>query len=171
MKLVTVFDASDPSFFGYWWFPSFGLLFVGVGFLLVFRPAHMQHLTPSGLQGMARRIFSLCIFVFAMLWTALASTVAFTQYWFAASELTAGRYSVVEGPVTHFVPMPYGGHADESFVVEGHRFAYSDYVMTPGFHNSASHGGPIREGLYVRIAYVGNTILRVQIAREGAGGG
>ena len=61
--------------------------------------------------------------------------------------------------------MPYAGHSDESFVVGGRRFSYSDFVVTSGFHNAASHGGPIREGLYVRVTYLGNLILRLEIAQ------
>ena len=51
----------------------------------------------------------------------------------------------------------------ESFAVGGHRFSYSDYVVTSGFHNTASHGGPIHDGLDVRVSYLGNLILRLEI--------
>jgi hypothetical protein len=61
--------------------------------------------------------------------------------------------------------MPREGHADESFVVGGRRFSYSDYSVTPGFNNTRSHGGPIDNGVYVRITHRGNTILRLEIAR------
>ena len=57
-----------------------------------------------------------------------------------------GKYEVVEGEVREFVPMPYTGHANESFVVKGHRFSYSDYDLTKGFNQTQSHGGPIRDG-------------------------
>lgn len=66
--------------------------------------------------------------------------------------------------MTNFVPMPYTGHSLESFVVGGRKFSYSDYVLTPGFRHTTSHGGPIREGLYVRIAYLGNLILQLDVA-------
>jgi hypothetical protein len=61
--------------------------------------------------------------------------------------------------------MPYTGHAMESFCVQEQCFSYSDYVVTTGFHNTASHGGPIREGLNVRIEYIGNIILKLEVAR------
>ena len=72
----------------------------------------------------------------------------------------------IEGTVSQFIPMPYTGHAMESFVVHGVRFAYSDYVITAGFNNTSSHGGPIREGLPVRIWYRGNEILRLDVAKR-----
>jgi hypothetical protein len=43
-------------------------------------------------------------------------------------------------------------------------FSYSDYVIVPCFNNTASHGGPIRDGLRVRIAYSGNCILKLEVA-------
>jgi len=81
-----------------------------------------------------------------------------------------GEYQTVEGTVTHFDPMPYEGHKTECFSVQDKRFCYSDYLIAPGFRNTASHGGPIRSGLPVRIAYrtTGrhNTILRLEIAED-----
>jgi hypothetical protein len=61
--------------------------------------------------------------------------------------------------------MPITGHSMESFVVRGVRFEYSDNVSTAGFNNTTSHGGPIREGLPVRVWYRGNEILRLDVAK------
>lgn len=77
-----------------------------------------------------------------------------------------GQYSTVEGTVTNFHPMPYSGHQDEIFSVNGVQFSYSDYVLIPCFNNTASHGGPVREGLSVRIAYSGNCILKLEVSRN-----
>ncbi len=43
-----------------------------------------------------------------------------------------GRFEVVEGLVENFDPMPSSGHKMESFSVNGVRFEYSDFVVTPG---------------------------------------
>jgi hypothetical protein len=80
----------------------------------------------------------------------------------AKKALKTGAYEVVTGKIEHFRPMPYEGHPAESFSVAGHTFTYSDYVDTQCFNNTASHGGPIREGLFVRIAYTDNCILRIE---------
>jgi hypothetical protein len=80
-----------------------------------------------------------------------------------AWDLNTGQYSVAEGPVTHFVANPY--KPAESFSVNGHRFFYSEGIVIAGFHDTAAHGGPIREGLYVRITYSGNLILRLEVAQ------
>ena len=76
-----------------------------------------------------------------------------------------GDYSIVEGVVTDFHPMPYAGHDEECFSVRTLRFCYSDYVENQGFHNAASHGGPVRNGLRVRLAYSGDIILRLEVAK------
>ena len=75
------------------------------------------------------------------------------------------RAKIVEGPVTSFHPMPYSGHDYESFVVNGVGFKYSEAV-TSGFNNTASHGGPIHEGLMVRIWHYKGKILRLDIKEE-----
>src|SRR5712664_2342263 len=64
------------------------------------------------------------------------------------------RSPVIEGPVEHFHPMPYTGHDLESFDLARVHFEYSDYDLDQGFNNTTSHGGPIREGLYIRVHYV-----------------
>jgi hypothetical protein len=67
--------------------------------------------------------------------------------------------------------MPYEGHSYEEFRVGSVQFSYSDYQDRPGFNQSSSHGGPIREGLRVRIAYSDNcnewpkSILKLEVQK------
>jgi hypothetical protein len=163
MTFKIVFDAAHQGYAA-GWFPAYGLIFVVIGALLVFAPQLMQRIMPAGLQSRSRRIFSWFFFIFALSWTLVTFFGTYGGYSNARNALDSGKYSVVEGPVTQFVPMPYTGHSEESFVVGGKRFSYSDFIVTSGFHNTASHGGPIRAGLYVRVSYVGNVILRLEIA-------
>ena len=85
------------------------------------------------------------------------------------SAFKSGQYSVIEGTVEDFRPMPYEGHANEQFHVGSVRFSYSDYEDRPGFNQSSSHGSPIREGLKVRISYSDDcsewpkTILKLEV--------
>ena len=163
MTFKTVFDATNEGYA--WWFPAFGLIFVAVGVLLVFAPG-LMHRAYASWRGTYRPIYSWIFFVFALLWTVGTFLVTYLQYHTAMSCLNGGNCPVVEGTVTNFIPMPYTGHSNESFTVNGRRFSYSDYDdVTPGFHKTASHGGPIHEGLYVRITYSGNMILRVELAQ------
>jgi hypothetical protein len=84
--------------------------------------------------------------------------------------LRSGRAGLVEGLVQEFHPMPRTGHDSEHFTVRGVRFQYPQNGM--GFSQTAAEGGPIREGLHVRIHYVptsgceelcGATILRLEV--------
>jgi hypothetical protein len=113
-------------------------------------------------------LFAIFCCLFGVLWvsitapiTLLANSNAFTAY-------QKGDYQIVEGVVTDFQPMPYEGHQNECFSVQEQRFCYSDYEITPGFHNAVSHGGPIRAGLPVRIAYRNDLILRLDVPKDQA---
>ena len=70
--------------------------------------------------------------------------VTFPQYYQLRKKYRAQQYSVVEGIVENFKPMPYEGHENETFTVNGIRFEYSDYAVSPAFNQTSSHGGPIR---------------------------
>ena len=164
MKFYVVYDAAQQGH------PALGmnaipLVLICAGLLLVFAPELMQRLLPYGLQGRARRIFS-WVFLCGGIVGALATFLGTTRpYDTAAAASPEHRYRVVAGPVTDFVPMPYTGHQLETFVVGGRKFAYSDYVLTGCFNNTASHGGPIRAGATVRVAFVGNCIVRLEVTQ------
>lgn len=101
-----------------------------------------------------------------LLWSVVAFATTYGDYWTGYHALASGKASYVEGTVDNFVPMPYQGHADESFTVKGVPFSYSDFGITRGFNNTSSHGGPIRSGQYVRIWYLENDILKLQIKKD-----
>ena len=60
--------------------------------------------------------------------------------------------------------MPESGHDSERLKVGGKMFDYSDYVLTPSFRQSESHGGPIHRDSWVRIAHVDGHIIRLETA-------
>ena len=154
-----VFDASSAGA-RYWWFPAAGLVFLLIGAAWIALRRAWASLARSWLWRAQPYAFT----AFALLWTVLSSSVYFSRYGQIRRALQAKRYEVVEGVVTDFVPMPASGHALEHFEVNGHRYAYSDYQIRPGFNNTSSHGGPLREGLHVRIADVNGEIARLEIA-------
>ena len=73
-----------------------------------------------------------------------------------------GSAKLVEGVVENFVPLPPEGHALESFEVNGKRFEYSKFVVTEGFNGVVDSGSGLRDGLRVRVWYVGGTIVRLE---------
>lgn len=156
-----VFDLAEEGY-RQWPLGAFGVLFIAVGVaLLVIGP----RLARGWMSARFYRVFSLYFLGFAVVWTAAAFGATYREYRRLSAALETGQFEVVEGPVREFVPMPLAGHAMESFVVDGRRFEYSDYVVTAGFNNTASHGGPIAEGLQVRVSHVRGVIVRLEIRR------
>ncbi|WP_119268584.1 hypothetical protein [Taklimakanibacter deserti] len=168
MQFETVFDAAQTGY-RTWPFAAFGLIFVVVGALLVFAPLLMQPIHPGGLQGRPRVYFSRAFLGFAICWTTITFASTFSEYRSIRYALATGQYETVKGKVTDFIPMPHRGHAMESFSVNHVNFSYSDFVITNGFNNTSSHGGPIREGVDVRISHIGNTIIKLEVATKALG--
>lgn len=111
------------------------------------------------------------IFIFALLFTGIVNSAR------QSSDSRIGQASEnnscesIEGIVQDLEPMPYGGQKKEAFRVKDQHFEYSDYAYTGGFNNSKSHGGPIFEGMTVKICYIQSTrkntniIARLEIMR------
>lgn len=159
---TTVFDVTQAGF-RQWTFSAPGLFLIAAGLATrklvrigVFRPQY-----PWMMKWFPR------LFVgFAIVWTLISFAATFADYRRVVSVLRNNQARMVEGAVTEFKPVPYTSNAHESFVVQGVKFEYSDYDTTAGFNNATSHGGPIREGLPVKIWYSGGEILRLDIKRE-----
>ena len=141
-----------------------GLAFVALGLLLTLAPRLMQKLLPGGLQGKARIAFGWILLAFALAWTYGAYDNTYPSYKRLREAAARGQAVTIEGPIEHFHPMPYGGHDSESFDVAGEHFSFSDYSYTGGFNRSASHGGPLHEGLWVRIAHIDHIIVKLETA-------
>jgi hypothetical protein len=75
----------------------------------------------------------------------------------------SGAYSILEGPVKNFRAGP---DSAECFSVQLRTFCYSNKTLKAGFNRVVSSGAPMRDGIHVRIAYVGSLILRMEIDRS-----
>jgi hypothetical protein len=163
---VTVFNAAtDPL--RHWDFYGAGLVGVVVGAALLLIPRFHRY---RGLRGSGLGVFGGVVLGFSILWTALSASSIIAGNLRAGDAVRSGKCRVVEGVVQDFHPMPEEGHEMETFKVADVTFGYSDYVITSGFNNAASHGGPIREGLPVRICYLGDDIVKLEIANGDAAG-
>lgn len=157
VRYITVFQITQKSY--PWWFPAFGLIFVFGGIVLVWIGRRWNS------QRRAKRVGYIAI-VFASLWVLSAFMFTFREYRRCIDAYRSGNYAVVQGQVENFHPMPYEGHQDECFSVQSQTFCYSDYGVQPGFDRSTSHGGPIHQGLPVRIAYFDGQILRLDVGAD-----
>lgn len=157
MPYVTVFDISTEPF--EWWWPAIGLVIFAIGIVFIKFVSRWPSQKNAKIIGWVMVVFGT---IFAIL--VYNSVRSMWAEWRGAYD--RGSYFIVEGVVQDFKPMPYEGHQDECFRVKSQQFCYSDYISQPGFHQSASHGGPIREGLPVRIAYYEGQILRLDVRAD-----
>ncbi len=80
-------------------------------------------------------------------------------------DFRSGAAQTLEGDVTDFRPMPATGHATEQFTLNSVRFAYSNLEFHgPCFDRTVTVGGPIKNGLHVRLSRVGNCIVKLEVA-------
>ena len=143
-------------------FSSPGLLFILIGLVMYrFPKLFARHWSEEWTKRFAAAWLGLAIF-----WTVTAFTITYLDQESARESYSSGNFKIVEGPIENFDPMPASGYKKESFSVNGVKFEYSDFVVTPGFNNTASKGGPIHEGLPVKISHIDNVILKLEVGKD-----
>ena len=108
------------------------------------------------------RLFStVCGSLFA-LWMGVLVSTTYPSYESLLQAEERGDLSVVEGTVSNF---HHGaGFSKERFCVGGRCFQYTPEPLPVSFMNSPLQGGPIiRDGLHIRIASVGEAIVRLEV--------
>jgi len=77
-----------------------------------------------------------------------------------------GRYQVVEGRVSVLHMQPFGGHTKGDIItINGKQFEIDYFKKTPAYKKTISHGGVLREGVYAKIYYCSNDIVRIDTKR------
>ncbi len=162
MKYALIFDVVEGGFRN-WWFPAVGLVFVFIGIFLVKNRKILPCMFPGQMGPKDGVKLGFFVLACSVLWMAFTFTSTWRDYSALRNALKEGNVAVVEGRVENFVSIP---HKTERFSVCGASFSYSNYEVTAGFNNTNSYGGPIREGMWVRIAHLGNSIARLEIVRQ-----
>ncbi len=107
---------------------------------------------------------------FALAWAVLgAHTISArnADYDRLLSLRSSGKENVVAGLVTNF--SPFGprprGRPKETFEVNGVPFAYppDDSMTVLGFSQLGSRGGPLHDNLSVRLSYIEDRIVKLEI--------
>ncbi len=161
MQYELIFDVTQSGFRN-WTFPAFGLVFVAVGLFLLKNRSSLPLMFPGTIGPKDGAKLAYFVLAFSVLWTTVSFMTTGRDYLALRRALKEGNVDVVEGRVENFVSIP---HKTERFTVCGAAFSYSDYLVTAGFNNTSSHGGPIRPGIWVRIAHLGNSIARLEVAK------
>jgi hypothetical protein len=122
-----------------------------------------------------KKLFTYSLSLLAMLFGLLLLVILGGKFYSAYRDFKTGNVEVVQGYVDDFHPMSPRGGEYETFRIHNVKFHYSDFESNPGFNQTSSHGGPIRQGLPVRITYIndldggleGNIIVKLEIAASG----
>lgn len=158
MTYRTVFDVLQNGYTG-WQDALAFLLPVVIGAFILADGLRARKAVPSDPKwkmGLGAILISL-LFTGSVLWS------SYRDYRSLAARLRDRRFHTVEGEVENYGAGGSQGKYFESFSVAGHDFSYYGSSMSGyGFHQLARDGGPIRNGLHVRIAYSGSVILRLQ---------
>lgn len=168
MQYNLIYDAAGFDL-GMWMLPAIGVGLTAYFGGLVFKPKLQEVLLPRrGFTGPARGCLLRFFLLFAAIWTVVAIWLATSTYLNFRS--ASHNCAVISGYVSAFSPMRPAEHTTETFNVADIPFELTG-VTRGGFNTTASQGGPIREGLPVRICYVhrrpdGNIILRLETAPQ-----
>lgn len=162
MEYQVAYDIQEVMYPG-WWIFGVGTLFfsVGLGIILFGDSKPLNKIIESSTK--QRVVMPIAGSIFGALWIGFG-VINYSNFANLRTAARNGSTEIVEGKVEQFVPMPFEGHAQETFIVNGRYFAYSDYDQTKGFNRTQSHGGPMKEGLQVRITHVDGSIVKLEIA-------
>ena len=166
MDYLVIYDIRQD--FGPWWFPVIGCVIASMAFIMLFALRNRQMPPRLGQTKNQAMVLAAVIAFLSLAASASSAVFLYSQERYYRTIFESGKALVVEGFVENYKPMSADRGSSngvfESFTVDGIPFQYSDYIIKPGFRNSALLGGPIRTGLKVRIYYYESVILRLEIA-------
>jgi hypothetical protein len=152
MTYQTVFVIDQTTF--PWWFATLGFVGAGLGVISWFFARAPRN-----------RTIGVLMFCFGIVWSAVAFSISHGQWTEYQKHYAEKSFLVVEGKVENFVPMLPQGHSRETFSVNGVDFFYAQNSITPCFHHTKPHGGPVTGGLLVRVSYVDSCILKLEVLK------
>jgi hypothetical protein len=151
----------------------YGLLFSApsvIAIALALYAAVSRNLTATDGSRITARSAALIVAPVLLLITALVGCQQLSAF-DLAHRLATGDVTVVTGTVQDFTPsrQGWGGgpKGPECFTVSGHTYCYNIWTVsseTIGFHWITDNGGPMRDGLQVRVSSIGDVIVRLESA-------
>ena len=145
---------------------------LGIAFLLVFAAfgwvarSHLRSATDDDLMhpwdithGQMRKFIGTTFLILG----SVGALIGLARYVQTRSAYAQRAYRTVDGVVGDF----QAGDREETFAVAGVRFAFFRHESVHGYNTLAAHGGVMRPGLRVRIAYLSdgqrNVILQLEV--------
>ncbi len=127
--------------------PDIAFLVVGALLLLGLRKRYPEQVSMKRIMPMA-----IVMIVFSIAGNLFFGYMARSSYDSVREMYRAGECRGVEGPVRG-VSLEYGRISRQSFTVGGTLFTISDNEITGGYNVTVHRGGPLREGVPVKIVY------------------
>jgi hypothetical protein len=165
MDWITVYDFGNESLRIGWMFIPISIVIIGYGMsiMIFLNPSHRR-------RNIFIMVFGISFGTFGLVTGAVTIPHNISTYYETKIIYENKKYKVIEGIVENFHPMPYSGHTNESFTLNGIRFSYSDFDESYyGFNNTESHGGPINQNKKVRLSYfesgTKNIILKIEVPK------
>lgn len=158
--MVTVFDFAERGF--PWWPVVFGCMAIAAATGVYIGRDRLMTNRQKETRLLLARIFVGA----AVLWTTVTVYRVAAQYSELLNAVAAGEMRVRYGAVQDHKGFLSGGGIYESFCVQNYCFSYSDFIPSAGFNNMAAYGGPVRDGLIVRVHHAGNLIARLDVGRQ-----
>ncbi len=108
----------------------------------------------------------------AMLLSLLVSISQYMEYKEIVNQIENGKVYTEEGEISNYKPIDTSNHGSfESFLLNGVKFAYSDYHRISGYHHACANGGLIcEEGQAIKVSYYTkkelNYIVKIELIKD-----
>lgn len=164
LEPIIVFDLLDIEYpdFGFLWF---GLMFAAIG--LLYNLGKKKRKVFSGIK---RYDWIFGLFLWGgLFWMLGMSIFSYEELSRAKKDYLAGNYETIEGLVTDYRLSTRNDIRSVSFSVKKIRFSYSDFDTSPGFKGRQPNTGILKNGVWVRIRYIDDMIVRVSLGPKTLG--
>lgn len=153
-----VYDAAKAGY-RYWWVPCAGVVGLGVGLAMLSYLNRRAEFVSSRFK-----VIGWAFVIGSPIWSGASFYVSYHDYSSLTTALSEGQFRVSEGRVSKFVPAGPWDDGEETFEVDGRRFSYAPSEITAGYNHSSRNGGPLRDGVCVRISDVSGEVARLETA-------
>jgi hypothetical protein len=161
IEKVVIFDILEVGYKS-WWFPCCGILlsmlYKGV---LLFDERRKKEI----LSDNQRKVLKIFLYL-SFIWVIIAFLLTYPKYRILANKLRENNISFIEGRIENFAAYDVAGRVEESFSVSGVTFSYKKGQLDPGYSLVRKDGGIIGNNMDVRIWYVDNNILRLEVDKK-----
>jgi hypothetical protein len=166
MNPTVVFDLNQAGYQS-WYFPAFGSIFWIIGFIMILINFFRSKAGLPAIKNNSGKPAPWLPYVFvgfSTLWILGTFWSTFSDYKTLNDAYKNNKCRIITGNVTNFRPGGNDrGKTDESFDIEGIHFSYSAYTVSPGFNTTSAKGGPIKEGLKIRVTEFRGDIAKLEI--------